>query len=263
MMEEVATIKAEREVIETEIKDVTFDMSSKFFSAMASDGLIDEESLSVGELDRMYGPLREQVNDSIQRQEMLMGRVQNTNTEFCQAKASNQGAAQREQVLKDLAAGFDMYMELKSNLEEGTRYINQLCNLLYLHWCCIESTQSRVPPPRPPPPSYTSAPGPAPGYAPPNQPQANAPPPQHEQQPPQQSYGQPGAWGQQSPYPTRQQQPPYPGQQQPYPGQQPYSGQQPMQYPGQQPYPGQQQPYPGQQQPQYQNPPYPQQPQWR
>lgn len=98
--------------------------------------------------------------------------------------------------------------------------------------------------------------------------------------------GQPGAWGQQSPYPTSmsmpampsgfnaynpymqpypgQQQPPYPGQQQPsYPGQQPYSGQQPMQYPGQQPYPGQQQPYPGQQQPQYQNPPYPQQPQWR
>lgn len=46
---------------------------------------------------------------------------QNTNTEFCQAKASNQGAAQREQVLKDLAAGFDMYMELKSNLEEGTK----------------------------------------------------------------------------------------------------------------------------------------------
>ncbi|XP_063423145.1 programmed cell death 6-interacting protein-like isoform X1 [Mytilus trossulus] len=319
MMEEVATIKAEREVIETEIKDVTFDMSSKFFSAMASDGLIDEESLSVGELDRMYGPLREQVNDSIQRQEMLMGRVQNTNTEFCQAKASNQGAAQREQVLKDLAAGFDMYMELKSNLEEGTKFYNDLTPLLVKlqnkisDFCFArktekdelmsdlqkriasqpsgpapkapsyqsppESTQSRVPPPRPPPPSYTSAPGPAPGYAPPgsNQPQANAPPP-HEQQPAQQSYGQPGAWGQQSPYPLSMSMPampsgfnaynpymqPYPGQQQPpYPGQQPYGGQQPMQYPGQQPYPGQQQPYPGQQQPQYQNPPYPQQPQWR
>ena len=43
---------------------------------MASDGLIDEESISVGELDRTYSPLREQVNDSIQRQEMLMARIQ-------------------------------------------------------------------------------------------------------------------------------------------------------------------------------------------
>ena len=42
-------------------------------------------------------------------------------TKFCQAKASNQGAAQREQVLKDLTAGFDIYIELKSNLEEGTK----------------------------------------------------------------------------------------------------------------------------------------------
>jgi len=43
---------------------------------MASDGLIDEESISVSELDRTYSPLREQVNDSIQRQEMLMARIQ-------------------------------------------------------------------------------------------------------------------------------------------------------------------------------------------
>lgn len=47
--------------------------------------------------------------------------LQNANTEFCQAKSSNQSAAQRETLLKDLASGFDNYMELKSNLEEGTK----------------------------------------------------------------------------------------------------------------------------------------------
>ncbi|XP_076437173.1 programmed cell death 6-interacting protein-like isoform X2 [Babylonia areolata] len=130
MCEQVETIKAEREVIENELKNAQFDMSSKFFAALAADGAINEESLSQGELDRVLAPLRQQVTDSIQRQETLMARIQNTNTEFTQAKSSNQSAAQREQMLKDLASGFDNFMELKSNLEEGTKFYNDLTPLL-------------------------------------------------------------------------------------------------------------------------------------
>lgn len=62
--------------------------------------------------------------------------LQNTNTEFCQLKASNQSGAQREAILKDLAAGFDMFMELKSNLEEGTKVfskgVRELCP--FINW---------------------------------------------------------------------------------------------------------------------------------
>lgn len=47
--------------------------------------------------------------------------------EFCQAKASDQSGAQREAMLKDLAAGFDMFMELKNNLEEGTKVNRYKC----------------------------------------------------------------------------------------------------------------------------------------
>ena len=45
-------------------------------AAMAAEGLINEEFISSQELDRVYGPLRQQVVDSCQRQDMLMARIQ-------------------------------------------------------------------------------------------------------------------------------------------------------------------------------------------
>ena len=50
--------------------------ASKFFSALASDGAINEEMLSMGELDKIYGPLREQVNESLKKQDSVMAQVQ-------------------------------------------------------------------------------------------------------------------------------------------------------------------------------------------
>ncbi|XP_012936236.1 programmed cell death 6-interacting protein [Aplysia californica] len=130
LIEQVSTIKAERDVIESELKEAKFDMSGKFFQALATEGLINEEPLSASELDRVYSPLREQVSDSIHRQEAVLSQIQNSNTEFTNAKSSNQNAAQRETMLKDLAAGYDSFMELKGNLEEGTKFYNDLTPLL-------------------------------------------------------------------------------------------------------------------------------------
>jgi hypothetical protein len=36
-------------------------------AALMSDGAVNEEMLSVGELDRVYEPLRQQVTESVQR----------------------------------------------------------------------------------------------------------------------------------------------------------------------------------------------------
>ncbi|RUS90047.1 hypothetical protein EGW08_002160 [Elysia chlorotica] len=130
LIEQVNTIKAERDVIESEVKDAKFDMSAKFFAALAQDGIINEEAISASELERQYSPLREQVSDSIHRQEIVLSQIQNANTEFCTAKSSNQTGVQRETMLKDLAAGFDSFMELKANLEEGTKFYNDLTPLL-------------------------------------------------------------------------------------------------------------------------------------
>ncbi|XP_078662085.1 programmed cell death 6-interacting protein-like isoform X3 [Branchiostoma floridae x Branchiostoma belcheri] len=130
LMEEVETIKAERDVIESEIKEAKTDISSKFLTALAQDGVVNEESLSVGELDRMFGPLQQQVTESVGRQESLMGKIQTANTEFCQQKQASGSVNQREEKLKDLAAAHDAFMELISNLEEGTKFYNELLLLL-------------------------------------------------------------------------------------------------------------------------------------
>ena len=50
--------------------------ASKFTSAMAADGLSDAAGLTEEELDRIYSPLRQQVSDSIHKQETVMYNVE-------------------------------------------------------------------------------------------------------------------------------------------------------------------------------------------
>lgn len=53
-----------------------FSPASKFLSALAEDGAINEESLSQDQLNSVYMPLREQVSSSLSRQEALLGKIQ-------------------------------------------------------------------------------------------------------------------------------------------------------------------------------------------
>jgi len=130
LMQTVETIKAERDVTESQLKEAPCDMSSKFMTALSQDGAINEEQLSEEHLDRVYGQLRQQVTDSIRRQETLLEQIQTANTEFSQARVQNQAGASREEKLKELASAFDSYVELKGNLEEGTKFYNDLTQLL-------------------------------------------------------------------------------------------------------------------------------------
>ena len=51
-------------------------LGSKFMRSLAQDGAVDEETLSTQELDNLYSPLREQVSDSLHRQELLLSKIQ-------------------------------------------------------------------------------------------------------------------------------------------------------------------------------------------
>ncbi|XP_045393189.1 programmed cell death 6-interacting protein isoform X1 [Lemur catta] len=123
-------VKKEREGLENDLKSVNFDMTSKFLTALAQDGVINEEALSVTELDRIYGGLTTKVQESLKKQEGLLKSIQVSHQEFSKMKQSNNEANLREEVLKNLATAYDNFVELVANLKEGTKFYNELTEIL-------------------------------------------------------------------------------------------------------------------------------------
>lgn len=69
-------IKQEREVLEGEIKSVTFDLTSSFLTALAQDGAINEEALSTGAIQTHYGNHTERVQKNLRAQEEILAKIQ-------------------------------------------------------------------------------------------------------------------------------------------------------------------------------------------
>lgn len=130
LLAQLDEIKKEREQLETDIKSVNFDMATKFLTALAQDGAINEEALSVTELDRIYGGYTDRVQRNLTKQEEIISNIQVSHQEFSKMKQSNSEANLREEVLKKLAAGHDSYVELVANLREGTKFYNDLTEIL-------------------------------------------------------------------------------------------------------------------------------------
>ncbi|XP_015430734.1 PREDICTED: programmed cell death 6-interacting protein isoform X2 [Dufourea novaeangliae] len=128
LMEDVETLKTERDVIESELKSATADMKATFLSALAKDGAIDEPNLSVESIGQTYGPLQKQVRDSVARQERLIAEIQRCHAEFTNEQSGS--GSSREAMLCKLAAAHDALKELKSNLNEGAKFYNDLTQLL-------------------------------------------------------------------------------------------------------------------------------------
>ncbi|KAI5698642.1 hypothetical protein M8J75_009827 [Diaphorina citri] len=130
LMEEVETIKATRDVIESELKTSTLDMKEKFMKALIEDGAV-TETLATDALQDTYGALQEQVRESVAKQETLLSQIQEKNSEFTAEKMGGGClAVQREDMLKDLAAGYDAFMDLQKHLQEGGKFYNDLTELL-------------------------------------------------------------------------------------------------------------------------------------
>ncbi|MBN3307667.1 PDC6I protein, partial [Amia calva] len=117
-------VKKEREQLENDIKSAQFDMTTRFLTALAQDGALNEEALSVTELDNIYGGYTQKVQQSLKTQEEILGNVQTSHQEFSTMKQSNSEANQREEVMKKLASAHDSYIEISKNLREGTKVGN-------------------------------------------------------------------------------------------------------------------------------------------
>uniref|UniRef100_A0A098LZS4 Programmed cell death 6-interacting protein n=1 Tax=Hypsiglena sp. JMG-2014 TaxID=1550645 RepID=A0A098LZS4_9SAUR len=123
-------VKKQREQLENDLKSVHFDMTSKFLTALAQDGALNEEAISVTELDNLYGGLIHKVQETLKKQEELLNIIQNSHQEFSKMKQSNNESNLREEVLKNLAIANDNFVELTANLKEGTKFYNELTEIL-------------------------------------------------------------------------------------------------------------------------------------
>ncbi|XP_066247093.1 programmed cell death 6-interacting protein [Euwallacea similis] len=128
LMEEVETVKAERDTIESEIKSATTDMKDKFLLALAKEGEINEPALSYQSLGQTYSSLQKQVSDSLQKQKDLIDRIRKAHQDFSSERGSTAGG--RETMLCQLAAAHDVFRDLSNNLKEGTKFYNDLTQLL-------------------------------------------------------------------------------------------------------------------------------------
>lgn len=128
LMESVETIKAERDVIESELKSATVNMKDQFLHALAQDGAINEPALSVAQIGKTLSPLQSQVQDSIQRQQTLVADIQSAHREFAAEGGNTNGS--RDTLLCELATGYDSFIELQNNLKEATKFYSDLTQLL-------------------------------------------------------------------------------------------------------------------------------------
>ncbi|XP_068157558.1 programmed cell death 6-interacting protein [Drosophila tropicalis] len=128
LMEAVETIKAERDAVESELKSATFNMKDEFLHALQKDGAIDEPALSLARIGQVINPLQQQVKESIERQQSLVADIQSAHGDFV-SETGNCGSS-RDKLYQELASAYDSYVELSGNLQEGTKFYNDLTQLL-------------------------------------------------------------------------------------------------------------------------------------
>ena len=122
LMDTVAGVKAEREVIESELKNTDSDgVRARLIAAFQQGSHMDENTVVVQEIESIYAPLRQQVNDTVSRQEQLVENIRRAHQQFQSEKQGNSSSELREEMMKNLARAYDAFQELLSNLKEGSK----------------------------------------------------------------------------------------------------------------------------------------------
>lgn len=116
--------------MEAELKSATLDIKEKFLQALASDGAIDEAAISIAEIGKALAPYQRRVQASLQEQEQTVAEIQEQHAAF--SRESGAGTDSRDALLKQLAAAYDVFTELQNNLKEGTKFYNDLTELLVI-----------------------------------------------------------------------------------------------------------------------------------
>merc|ERR1719273_2473707 len=115
-------------MIESEIREKKTDIKTEFLKLYANNCFFSSDQVSKELLEKQFDTLQKQSQDNIKRQDTLMAEIQKNHEQF--VKENGGGSNARDDMLKKLAAANDAYFELKGNLQEGTKFYNDLTQLL-------------------------------------------------------------------------------------------------------------------------------------
>ncbi len=84
------------------------------------------------------------VAESISKQESILKEIMENNDKFVAENGGKSGSNARDEMLKKLAAAHDAFFELQSNLQEGTKFYNDLTQLLVTFQSKVKKSKKSV-----------------------------------------------------------------------------------------------------------------------
>ncbi len=120
-------LKGERENLETTFKSLSFDFKTPFLQTL-QEGSIDEPVIStqiLGHAFALYDPV---LKASLEKQESLIAAIQSNSDEYFGRRGGvdETDLSRRDQVIRQLAEAYDAFIDLQSNVQEGTKFYNDL-----------------------------------------------------------------------------------------------------------------------------------------
>jgi programmed cell death 6-interacting protein len=132
LMQEVVSLKHSREELENKFKNADFEsIKTKFIDTVNNEGSMDDSAIIAESLGNVFGPLQKEARDSKDRQETLVKEIRAVNEDFVELKGGSQSSAsERDAFFSRLAAAHDAFNDLLRHLQEGTKFYNDLTQLL-------------------------------------------------------------------------------------------------------------------------------------
>lgn len=132
LMQEVNQLKHIREELENRLKTANFEaVKSKFIETVNSEASFDDTAMIAEALGNIFGPLQKEAKETKDRQEELIKEIRAANEDFVDLKGGSQSSAsERDRFFSRLAAAHDAFNDLVRHLQEGTKFYNDLTQLL-------------------------------------------------------------------------------------------------------------------------------------
>ena len=132
LMGEVNAVKQQREELETKLKNADFSsMKSKFIDTVNNDESLNDATMIAESLGAVFGPMQKEARESKDKQEALVKEIRAINEDFVELKGGSvSSSTERDVFFSRLAAAHDAFNDLIRHLQEGTKFYNDLTQLL-------------------------------------------------------------------------------------------------------------------------------------